>query len=600
MASGDFSAVALEGATAAEAASQRATAFEALSDWAPRVAAGRVSSDDRDESLASVELSFRWDLEINGAAGSWDYTTSTQLARIDGQWRAHWSPTLLAPDLTEDEYLTVRRVQGRRADVLGAHDTTLVTYRPVHRLGVDKTLIDPSGWDTAARSFASAVSLDEDAYAARVAAAGDRAFVEALTVREEDPEHDVNALTAIPGVRAIADDVPLAPTRTFARPILGTVGPATAEIVEQSDGTVTAGDLTGLGGLQKQFDEQLRGEPGLAVIARAASDGAHRELFRVEPASGQPLRTTLMLEMQRAAETVVSDVTDSASAVVAVRPSTGEILAAASGPGGDGTSTATLGMFPPGSTFKVASSLALLRSGLTPESTLSCPSTTTVDGRDFRNYPSYPVSALGEISLRTVIAESCNTALINAADRAPQEALAAAGEALGLSADVDLGFAAALGKVPAEADGRTDHAASMIGQARVQATPLGMATVAASVAAGHRVTPVLLPDAEVSTPEPAQPLTQTEADALRSMMRAVVTEGGGAFLSDIPGAEVIAKSGTAQYGTGENLLNHAWMIAAQGDLAVAVFVETGDYGSTTSGPLLESFLRSAAWIETDS
>ena len=62
----------------------------------------------------------------------------------------------------------------------------------------------------------------------------------------------------------------------------------------------------------------------------------------------------------------------------------------------------------------------------------------------------------------------------------------------------------------------------------------------------------------------------------------------------MPGAPVIAKTGTAEYvadGGGTRL--HAWMIAAQGDLAVAVFVEDGQSGSATAGPLLESFLRAA-------
>ena len=63
-------------------------------------------------------------------------------------------------------------------------------------------------------------------------------------------------------------------------------------------------------------------------------------------------------------------------------------------------------------------------------------------------------------------------------------------------------------------------------------------------------------------------------------------------LADVPGAPVIAKTGTAEYvaGNGE-LRTHAWMIAAQGDLAVAVFVQDGDSGSGTAGPILEAFLR---------
>ncbi|MFS0704834.1 penicillin-binding transpeptidase domain-containing protein, partial [Cellulomonas sp. 179-A 9B4 NHS] len=89
---------------------------------------------------------------------------------------------------------------------------------------------------------------------------------------------------------------------------------------------------------------------------------------------------------------------------------------------------------------------------------------------------------------------------------------------------------------------------------------------------------------------PPTPLTLDEATALRDMMRAVVTEGGAGLLADVPGEPVLAKTGTAQFGPEADLRNHAWMIAVQGDLAVAVFVAEGDYGSTTAGPLLRSFL----------
>lgn len=586
---GDFAPVPLDGATAAEAAEVRAAAYEGLDPWTPVVAAGQVVAAEDDEAAASVELTYTWD--VDSSADDWTYTTHAQLVRAEDEWRPRWTPMLLAPDLALGEILRVRRVQAERADVLGAGDAVLVESRPVFRVGIDKTRIPAAEADAAARALASSVGIDAEAFAGQVAAAGEKAFVEAIVVREGDPAYDVAALSAMAGVNAVATTLPLAPTRAFARPVLGTVGPATAEIVEESDGAVVGGDLTGLGGLQKQFDEQLRGLPGLTVVA-TAGDAQERELFHVEPQVGEPLRTTLDPAVQQAAEDVVAQVVDSAGAVVAIRPSTGDVLAVASGPGGGGMSTATLGLYAPGSTFKVATSLALLRAGLTPDSLVTCPPSATVDGREFQNYPGYPADALGDIPLRTAVAESCNTAFLTAAGTAPQESLVAAAEALGLVEDADLGFAAALGSVPAEATG-TDHAASMIGQARVQATPLGMATVAASVAAGARVTPrLVLGDAEPTpVPAAAQPLTTAEADALRTMMRAVVTEGGGDFLQDVPGPEVIAKSGTAQYGSGAELANHAWMIAAQGDLAVAVFVETGDFGSTTSGPLLEAFLR---------
>jgi cell division protein FtsI/penicillin-binding protein 2 len=595
LASGDFADVPLDGATAAEAGEARTAAYAGLDPWQPEVEAGDVVAAADDDAAASVELTFTWD--VGSSASAWTYTTHASLAKVDDEWRARWSTMLLAPDLAAGEALQVHRVQAERADVLGAGDAVLVESRAVFRIGIDKTRIPAEQASGAARELATALGMDADAYAAQVTAAGEKAFVEAIVVRADDPAYDRGALSVVPGVNMIETTLPLAPNRAFARPVLGTVGQATAEVVEASDGAVVAGDLAGLSGLQAQFDEQLRGEPGLTVVATAGG-AQERELFHVEPQVGEPLRTTLDPGVQQAAEDLVATVTDSASAVVAIRPSTGDVLAAASGPGGGGMSTATLGLYAPGSTFKVASSLALLRAGLTPDSTVTCPETATVDGRSFQNYPGYPADALGDIPLRTAVAESCNTAFLTAADAAPQEALAEAAASLGLVAGADLGFAATLGEVPAEATGGTDHAASMIGQARVQATPLGMATVAASVAAGARVTPRLLlgaaGEAVTPAPEPAQPLTAAEADALRSMMRAVVTEGGGDFLQDVPGPEVIAKSGTAQYGSGADLQNHAWMIAAQGDLAVAVFVETGDFGSTTSGPLLESFLRAVA------
>jgi cell division protein FtsI/penicillin-binding protein 2 len=133
----------------------------------------------------------------------------------------------------------------------------------------------------------------------------------------------------------------------------------------------------------------------------------------------------------------------------------------------------------------------------------------------------------------------------------------------------------------------------MIGQGTILASPMTMATVPASIQAGRTVLPRLIRSYDVeqaSVPE----LTGTEAAQLRSLLRGVVTSGSGSLLADVPGPPVIAKTGTAEYvAEGGGLRTHAWMIAAQGDLAVAVFVEDGVSGSQTAGPLLEAFLRSS-------
>ena len=378
----------------------------------------------------------------------------------------------------------------------------------------------------------------------------------------------------------------LAPTSDFAEPLLGTVGEATAELIKDSDGELAPGDITGLSGLQQRYDEQLRGKQGLVVEAVRKS-GKERKLFSTKPANGKPLRTTLDLDLQGVAEKSLSGV-KSPSGLVAIQPSTGDIVAAASGPGSEGYSTATVGQYAPGSTFKIVTSLAMLRNGYSPDDMLDCSPTVSVEGKSFKNYDDYPTSSLGKIPMRTAIAQSCNTALINEQAKVPQSALTDAAASLGLGEDHDTGFSSYFGSVPAKAP-TTEHAASMIGQGKVQASPMAMAVVAASVAGGETVVPNLVETHEAEKASPDAELKKSEAKALRKLMLGVVRDGSGAFLSSVPGPPVGAKTGTAEYGDATR--THAWMIAFQGDLAVAVFVENGESGSGTAGPILEQFLR---------
>jgi len=105
------------------------------------------------------------------------------------------------------------------------------------------------------------------------------------------------------------------------------------------------------------------------------------------------------------------------------------------------------------------------------------------------------------------------------------------------------------------------------------------------------VLPRLLPDTDVQQKEPAKPLTRAEAATLKAMMGGVVEYGSGRLLDDVPGGPVIAKTGTAEFGEQPPLPTHAWMVAGRGDLAVAVFVERGESGSSTAGPVLKDFLE---------
>ena len=547
------------------------------------VTAGEVT-EDQDAGTATAVLTYAWDLPQTEA--TWEHEGTARLVEAeDGTWAARLEPRLFG--LRAGERLDLGTTGAERAGILGAGGEEIVRERPVVRFGVDKAQVGEAGQARAARSLAGVVDVDAASLVKRVEAAGDNAFVEAIVLRAEEAGRALAAVERIDGAGAVQDTLPLAPTREFARPILGTVGPVTAEIVEKSKGGYEAGDEAGLSGLQARYDDRLRGTPGLEVAA--VKGDRRRSLFATDPVPGEPLATTLDVELQAAAERILARV-GPAAALVAIRPSNGDILVAASGPGSGGLNTATFGQYAPGSTFKVVSSLALLRAGLTPTSPVQCPTATVVDGKRFENYDDYPAGANGRITLADAVANSCNTAFIDARDRADDVAGAAA--ALGLGVDHDLGFPAYFGSVP-EPESETSRAAAMIGQGQVLASPMAMAAVMASVAEGRTVVPRLLPDQPTDEAAPEQPLSRAEAATLRRLLRGVVTRGSGTALLDVPGPPVIAKTGTAEFGDQEPLQTHAWMVGAQGDLAVAAFVELGESGSRNAGPLLEQLLRAA-------
>ena len=544
----------------------------------------------KEEGRAEVTLAWRWDVT---ETEPWAYETTVGLSLDQDGWKVGWVPDDLVPDLAEGDTLGLRTLTPARGDITGQGGAVLVTERPVLRYGLDKTKVEGPQVARSARRIARILDVDLASYVERAEAMGAKAFVEAVVLREDDALEVLPAFRKVPGALAVRDSLPLAPTREFAAALLGRVGPATAEIVDGSDGRLVAGDVVGLSGLQARYDEQLAGSPGTAVVARGTDD-ALRTLYEAPATDGADLVTTLDPDLQQKAEQALATLgaDGPAASLVAIRPSDGAVLATANGAGAAGADLADTGQYAPGSTFKVVSSLALLRRGLKPGDRVSCPSTTVVDGRPFKNYDDYPSSSLGEITLAQALAQSCNTAFIGNAGRLRPGDLAAAAQALGLGTDHDLGFPVYFGQVPPP-ETETGAAADMIGQGTVLASPFAMATVAASVSAGRAVLPVLLPAAEVVQVPPEVPLTPAEARTLRGLVRGVVDTGSGRFLLDVPGITG-AKTGTAEYGAPDgrgNLPTHAWMIATRGDLAVAVFVETGVSGSQTAGPVLEAFLR---------
>lgn len=610
----DVGAVPFENKDSAAANEQLKAVFKGLDPVKPAVETGELTLKD---GTATIPLNYSWKI----GAAEWKYATSAHLKKSGDKWLTAWSRATLVPDLAENEVLGTSTESPQRAEILGSGDAKLVTYRPVVHIGIDKPRLGSADPAASAGKLAQLVGADPAGYTQQVQTAGPDAFVAAITLRQDGRTITDEQIATVPGARAITDSLPLAPSRTFARALLGTVAEASAEQIEKSGGSLRSGDVTGTGGLQQQYDAQLRGTDGVQVYAQSAGlteeqrraqlNGGRRVLFQEPMKPGTPLRTTLDPKLQQLAEDVLAKV-GPASAIVALRPSSGAVLAAASGPGSNGYDTAMLGQYAPGSIFKIVDSLAMFRNGMTPDAKVDCPATLTVDGRTFKNAEGYPASSLGSVTLRDAFAHSCNTAFINGRQQVSQGQLESAATSLGVAVEAPaLGAAAFLGSIPAEASG-TEHAASMIGQGQVLMSPLAAAVMAGSVAKGAPVSPSLAlnpnaaaagsappsagPTAEpsASAPAPAKsagtPVTAAEAASLADMMRAVVTSGHAGFLASVPGAPVGAKTGTAEFGKEDPPKTHAWIVAVHGDLAVAVFVEDGGLGATTSGPLLKEFL----------
>ncbi|MFI0444976.1 penicillin-binding transpeptidase domain-containing protein [Actinomadura sp. 6N118] len=299
---------------------------------------------------------------------------------------------------------------------------------------------------------------------------------------------------------------------------------------------------------------------------------------------GRKIRTTVDRRVQAAAERAVQDAPGEA-AIVALRPSTGEVLAVADGLGGRG---AFLGLYAPGSTFKVVTAAALLGDGMSAEGKADCPATVVTAQRTIRNHDGKPV---GQASLRDAFAQSCNTAFARlAVERLKADKLAASARDLGFGEPITPGVPASRGSFP-EPDGGAELAEAAIGQGRVQASPLMMAVVAGAVADGTWRSPRMVEARLIRRAgDPIRPSHAVpDAAALRAMMRAVVTGGTAAGARLPPGMG--GKTGTAEVGSGEP--SHAWFIGYRGDLAFSVFVQGGGSGPKVAVPVAAAFLRRA-------
>jgi hypothetical protein len=374
------------------------------------------------------------------------------------------------------------------------------------------------------------------------------------------------------------DGVPL-PVSPGLRSIIGTLGPADDARAAELGPTYRAGDVVGTSGLQAGLEDLLAGTPtGEVRLVEGEQVVSVEETFAGTP--GQDVRTTLDLRIVDAAQEALGT-EGGAAALVAIQPSTGGVRAVANRPG-NGYNRALLGRYPPGSTFKVVTTVALLTHGVTPATRVGCPKEIDVNGRTIRNAEE---EELGDIDFATAFEHSCNTAFIDLAQRLQPADLEAAARSLGFNEPPDAGLAVATSEFPTPS-GPVDLVSSAIGQGRVLATPFQMASVAATIAAGGYRPPRLV---EVPALPELRPLPEGVAPTIQELMRRAVRSGTGTR-ARLGGTPVAGKTGTAEFGTAVPLRTHAWFIAFRGDLAVAVIVEDGGFGGEVAAPIAARFL----------
>jgi cell division protein FtsI/penicillin-binding protein 2 len=505
-------------------------------------------------------------------------TLALRLAQ--GRWLIDWTSRTISAALAPADHLALSVTWPTRAQVLGAGGASLIPDATMVTVGLaGYRITDAATLQTALL----AAGLDATSVTAALAAAKahPKQFEPIQTLSNAAYQAIKAQIYSLPGTQFETTQVPTPLTAALGAQVVGSLGPATAQELKSLGAPYTVGDVVGQGGLEGQDERQLAGSPAIRVTVVGAGAKTLHTLFSRPATPGRDVQTSIDPTVQMAAETSLAGVTKPA-AVVVMRASTGQVLASVSLPT-DGFDLALGATVPPGSTFKVVTSTALLAAGDTVSTPATCPPTVDIDGKSFHNDEGESASTL---SFAQAFAQSCNTAFIGLSAGLSDAALPAAAKLFGIGVTPQMGLPAYGGKVPTPTDA-VDLAATAIGQGEVTVSPLDMATVAAAVDSGSLHEPRLVAGAPDDSVAPTA-LDPAVVSALHTLMAGVVATGTAAG-EGLP-VGTYGKTGTAEYGSGANPPTHAWFIGFDGDIAFAVFVYGGGTGGTVAAPIATKLL----------
>jgi len=546
---------------------------------------------------------------------------------------------------SENNRIRLTRLPAARGLVYDRFGELLVDNRP----SFDVVLVPEDTGDRAATVAMLAHYLDEPPadLEARLRAPSRRPPYAGIIVERDLEWEDVVALEThqldLPGVTVTVQPRRSYPYGPLASHLLGYVGEANdRELAE--DPRRRPGDIMGKGGLERIWDDELRGTAGGQQVEVDALGRRVRVLSEVPDVPGDTLVLTVDRDLQTIAEEAMGE---QRGAIIALDPRNGDILAMVSKPDYDPnlfargirasewgqltndpwkplTNRVTQGQFAPGSIFKVAVAAGLLAEHVvTPQAHVFCPGGTQFGNRWFRCWNR---SGHGSMNLHWGIVQSCDVYFYLNGQRLGIDRLAEYVRRFGLGYPTGVAMPhEAAGTIPDTAWKRRRFDAPWypgetlsvaIGQGYVTTTPIQMATMAATIAnGGTRYRPqyvkrVEAPDGAVKREMVPEVLGYADVDAavldeVRSGMRDVVmSERGTGKRARVPGVTVAGKTGTAQVvslaeasgrGGRERTRDHAWFIAfapvEAPTIAVAALVEhAGGGGGAIAAPIVGRML----------
>ncbi|MEU8957607.1 penicillin-binding transpeptidase domain-containing protein [Streptomyces sp. NPDC048518] len=343
-----------------------------------------------------------------------------------------------------------------------------------------------------------------------------------------------------------------------------------------------------LDSLRAKYGERAGGKPGIELyVQHEDQDAGSRTLLTLTKGTPGKLPTTLSAGAQKAAERAV--LRSDNSSVVAVKPSTGEILAVANNRD-DAFNAAFEGKVAPGSTMKILTAAMLIDKGVTKASgPAPCPPTATWQSQTIHNLKGMAPNESATLS--ESFARSCNTAFVKLIDEdgiTDESLTEEAQNNFGLGQDNwKAGVVTTDGTVPASPG--PDRATNAIGQGEVLMNPLNMASVTATAMTGTFHQPVIVPrsldDRELAT---ARGLRASTVAQLRQMMHRTAVSGTGARAMAGLGGDIGAKTGSAEVDGQEK--SDSWFTGYRGDVAAAAMAQRGGHGGDAAGPIVAAVL----------